>query len=164
MPDQNNKRPGERNEYRLEYRPIRPYIPPEKQPDPPPIVRDIDRVPLNYHTPPAQNESSQPQKPHRMERPANQPTRRPRRVRRPFSVNAALTLFFVFFLAVGAAPAGLLYVAFPEAVWLLLMGLGAWAFVGLLLTGFLSALFNELAEFIISLAREGTARALAEAD
>ena len=154
MPDE--RKPGERNSYPLEYRPVRDYIPPEHQPDPPPIV-------VSPSAPPA---PSAP--PKQTKQPIARAPRRRRRVPRPFVVSVALGVFFAVWVMGGAGFTILgfslwgLVMGNTPPLFVLLGGVGMIAGAGWLLMLLLGWLFDELTEYRVQIVAEGTARALGE--
>jgi hypothetical protein len=157
------RKPGERNEYRLEYRPVREYVLPERQPDPPPILPDGSPPPPRLApSPPVTNQP--------IARPAR-PARRRRRVQRPLAVSIGLFLLWgVWFMFWGLVVVGLwlnvslitLVVGGSPSLLMLVFGLGVVGAVGWGVMLFLGWLFDELTEYRIQVIAEGTARALGE--
>lgn len=169
MPDE--RKPGERNEYRLEYRPIKEYTLPERQPDPPPIITTTAQ-PTASARPPQPTLTPYPPPPN--PRPENNTlTRRTRkRLKRP----ASITLAFLF-LGAGAAVTftaiwffvwanvqffGALFGASPVAgIWFWVLLMVGWGIISGL-TWFSLVLFDDLLDVGVRMIHEGTARAMDE--
>lgn len=167
---QEPKKPGERSEYRLEYRPIRPYKFPPQAEDPPPIVRDTAHIPQN-HPQQAEQINIPPQSVSRSAR-ASSPRRR-RRVARPLAVTVGLVLMFMLFGGCGSSFTVIFWINTSFIAQLLGMNVTvSWLILSLVvmwglawfIVWYLGWLFDDLTEYRVQVTQEGTARALAELD
>lgn len=166
------KKPGERNEYRLEYRPIRPYKFPPPAEDPPPIVRDRAEIPPNQPRKTSQTVGISP--------PVSQPVdtrpstpRRRRRVTRPSAVTVGLVLMFMLLGGCGSSFTLIFWINASFVAQLmgmnmtvsgLIVSLGIMWGLAWFVVWYLGWLFDDITEYRVQVVQEGTARALAELD